>query len=194
MPHIYDPPPTEGPIRQGEVLASVYQHSVTDAARQYGEGHEFSILSVHHPIIIVLSQDCDLETDYYARYPEEAPGGRRPNVNVGVPERYHLGVIMACSALEDQALINLHALNTGSFRRIQENRERRYYSLPASDAPVLPRITVDFKHVLGLNPTALYSAVRAGSARRVALLKLPYVYDVMHRFASFISRTALPEG
>jgi hypothetical protein len=174
------------------VLANVFQHSVVDAAQQHPEGHAYSILSVHHPIIIVLSQDCDLETDYYSRYPEEALEGRKPNVNVGVPERYHLGMVMACSALEDQALIKLHNLNSGSFKRIQENRDRRYYSLPAFEEPALPHITIDFKHVLGLNPAALYSAVRAGSARRVAVLKLPYVYDVMQRFASFLSRAALP--
>lgn len=80
MPLNYDLPPSHGAYRQGEILAGLWEHRTWYPAAKVEEGAEIPIESLEHPLVIVLTADCDIEHDFDSRAARDQPGRARESL------------------------------------------------------------------------------------------------------------------
>ncbi len=179
----YDAPPTSGALRQGEILSGLWDHRlVAPTTRLSNILADFDRRSTAHPLMIVLTQDCDLEQDYTARFNPDDPERKK-----GVVEEAHsklLPHLLSIDLLTEQELRS-RVPGGDVLRRAKQNQDERYHSL----VPMF----LDFKKVLGLPTESIYAAINAGSVQRVALVRAIYLHHVIHRFFAYQSRVALPD-
>jgi hypothetical protein len=189
---IYDSPPSEGPLRQAEIVRDLVEHRTVSA--QGGEGGQVDYLVVHHALAVVMSQDCDLEQDFAVRFPE---GADPPDVEDAERHPNALSHVLLCDAYgveEIRALVP----NFGSkdWRRVSKNQNERYHSLEAAPiggpgGPELEAIVLDFrKH--STVPTSLLYEQLSPSATRAAVVPPYFLHDLVHRFYGYLSRVAIP--
>lgn len=176
-------------IRQGDVYSNIeYVEYATEK-----EGI-VEISKIEFPLVIVLTQDCDLQQDHSFRH-----GGPAKETQ----DKYLLSVLVA-------PLFNVEHFYDGShlsdiertmepFERrahktknkyFKQNEVPRYHYLEFPDSvPIVPSV-IDFKLYFSLDVVHLMNA-RAG--RFVCKVSELYREDISQRFASFLSRIGLPE-
>jgi len=172
-----------GRLWQGEILSNLAQVRLTlaslaaDAAKVVDH--------VEHPLVIVLSQDCDLVQDYELRQNADRS----------------LENILFCDIHEAEPLrTKLQErvkLGSSDWKRILQNQNERFQFLqqvaPQSDlqAEGLPKLAIDFKMYFTLPTDEVYERLRLETKRRCRL-NTPYVDHLSHRFFAFQSRVGLP--
>lgn len=141
--------------------------------------------------LIVLSQDCDLEQDFW----------NRSNLDSKTNDKY-LQSVLLCPAyiaeafrkglhLEDLQLKMQDWPSKNDWKRIVQNREARYHYLVEFPDLQIPELVVDFKHCVTAPRNVLYRAdLKAGYLGTVSEL---YRESLSGRFAHYLSRVALPE-
>lgn len=182
-------PPGPAALRQGELLENIWWHCPRWPATQIPEGAKVEIQPVHHPLVVVLHQDCDLERDYNLRAAAKA-AGQEPD-----PESARLiAQVLCCDAFtEDQMRIRAQGV---TFQRVKDNQVERFHCLPAVPAGRRgegPEVYFDFCGVFSVFTAAIYEAIEAGSVGRRGLVPPVYLHDLIHRVFGFLSRVALPE-
>lgn len=140
---------------------------------------------VTHPYAIVLTQDCDLESDY----------GRDASRRHGVS----LPSIILCEATPISALRGACPPGKDIWKRISQNKDERYHCLemipPDLDAAgqgVAP-LGIDFKRYFTMPTAEVYRRIELGQAKRRARLITPYAEQLSCRCFHFQCRIALPE-
>jgi hypothetical protein len=138
-----------------------------------------------HPLVVVLSQDCDVEQDYKRR-------------NTGSPFLWN---IWLADVFEAESLhVKLHAEeNTSSneWRKIKENHTPRFQFLNAVSADQdalgigLPALAVDFRLYFSIRTDELYERLRLKLTKKRCRLQTPYAEHLAHRFHSYQSRIPL---
>ena len=178
---IYTPSSLGGPLRQGEVLAGLIQARLrTDTIATEGP----IVVMIEHPLAIVMSQDCDLDWDFRARFETPAPGRLIPN-------------ILFCEVMEASRLRGATGINSAIWRRIEQNKDERYQFLqgilPEQDAlgEGLPELGLDFKRYFTIPTDEVYVRLQISAQRRCRLIS-PYREHLSTRFYGFQSRVALP--
>lgn len=184
-PNIYlaTAPGIDSPLLQGEILTGLIEHrlvssSLTDAAPEF--------TPVTHPYALILSQDCDLEQDYRVRFP------LAPNSDKLVPS------ILFCEASDAESVLSADGMNSKISKRIAQNNDDRYQflqkAIPASRmlADWAPELVLDFKRYFTVPTDVVYRQVELEIAQRLCVLQNPYLEHLSHRFASYLSRVALP--
>jgi hypothetical protein len=174
----------EDPLRQGEILSDLVQvHLKLDSLR--GEGTPEHALKVH-PLTVVLSQDCDLEQDFKARAATVAADKTIPN-------------ILFCEVITAERLRDSGGVNSTIWARIRTNKDERYQFLQKVEAADdalgqgLPELGIDFKRYFTVPADEVYWRVQIGEAKRRCVLVSPYLEHLSSRFASYLSRVALPQ-
>lgn len=184
---IYRPAPSNGALRQGEIL--------TDLAQLIPEaiGGEVEYLIRIHPFAIVMSQDCDLDLDYRARLGER-------------PEDKLIPSVLFCEMTTAEDL--RQKVKTAKFwERIRTNTDERYQFLQAAEPEAdalrtgLPELGVDFKRYFTMVPkevelritTDIHFERRTIRAVRRVVLSSPYLEHFSTRFSHYLARIALPE-
>lgn len=180
---IYVLPVIPGPLRQGEILTDVIQRrrsfqSLSQAVPQIEE--------IRHPFCIIVSQDCDLEQDYKARYGEKpATDKLLPSVLLLQVETY----VGLTSALPSDSKIR---------KLVSENRHERYHVFEQVSGTVdspgegLPALGTDFKRYFTVPTEELYAQLQPESnAQRRTQLNTNYLEHFNQRFAGYLSRVAL---
>lgn len=199
MPFRYDPPPTSGQLRQGEILGDLWFNEPEYPPIEIPEGKLPTILGVEYPLLIVMTADCDLEWDFKARFPDEQSQAQyqtSPNIEDSPKLITH---VLFCSVFEKGKIRPRFTGMRAIWTRIQQNQDERYHHFkPASvDAPpsvnALEDLYLDFKKTPALSVKTLYDGFRTGEIRRVAIVPSPYIYDLTHRFFGFLSRVGLPD-
>jgi hypothetical protein len=174
---IYAPSVSDGPLRQGEVLTGIVQAVLTlDSV-----GTDDPIVDfITHPIVIVATQDCDLDQDFRAR--KAGKQGQLPSVLV-----YEVEV----------ALTLLSKLPSSEARtQMRQNKVERYHALEAvsrgGDAvgEGLDDLGIDFKRYFTIPRDEIYKQL--ATARRRCVLVSPYLEHFSIRAAAFQCRVALP--
>jgi hypothetical protein len=168
-------------IRQADLLSKVRSFQLThfEADTPHGVTRTYS-----HAV--VLTQDCDLEQDYAARF-----GAGE------VSDDKKLFGILLCGAYDELAIkAGTHRPGAKKFGRaewkpVTQNKEPRYQYLgyiPAADSVLV----VDFKDYFMVPCDYLYGLLDGNGAERVCELDSPWRDHLLQRFAGYLMRIGLP--
>ena len=188
---MFEPSPTTGALRQGEILSDVIQvHVQLDGWNPNAE--EILLGQKTYPQAIILTQDCDLLWDFVER--NQSPDKRK--------EQKFLPNILFCELLPEGALrarLKESADKPSDlWKRIQQHRDERYHSFPSLQndedqaGEGLPPLVADFKRIFTIPSEELYLRLTLGCRRR-AVLKTPFLQHFAVRFGYYLQRIALPE-
>jgi hypothetical protein len=138
-----------------------------------------------HPLVVTLSQGCDLEQDFLARLGNVKPDKIVPSVLLGE----------VAFASEFRSAV---PKDSRIWDRVKQNNDERYHFFQEitieADAlgEGLGELGVDFKRFFTVPTDELYHRIRAGEAKRRCRLESPYLEHFCARFANYLSRVALP--
>lgn len=174
-------------IHQGDIIKDVdYIESVCE------KSGNIEINKIRFPLVIILTQDCDLAQDYKFRY----GNGKNNNhdkfmVSVLVAPIYNADHLFEGKHLEllNQSMQAISKNRTpGKF--IKNNENPRYHYLEFSDAiPIVPSI-IDFKHYFSVNVDYLKQKKKKDFVCKVSEL---YRELITQRFSNFLARIGLPD-
>ena len=170
-------------VRQGDVIRDV---EFLEVVRESGGILEISF--VHYPVVVVLTQECDLEQDFERRQNREKPQGSRL-VSALVAPLYNAAHVFEGSHLSE---LNLRADGISKKvegRFIVQNRQPRYHYLEFPPSLGIADGIVDFKHYFSVELQGLARAKAKGFICRLDDL---FREDLSHRFSSFLARIGLP--
>jgi hypothetical protein len=194
----YETPPQLGALRQGEILAGIYEYRPRIPAMQQTVSTTVDVLPIRHPRMIVMTADCDLDWDFKARFPDhhvieccvDEVLLQQEALPAIIPH------ILLCEVYES-ANVRARVPASDLWKRIRQNQDERYHYFHT--APIgkpstgeLSDICLDFKKTLALPTQSLYNGISARGITRVALVPPIYIHDLMHRFYGFLSRVGLP--
>ncbi len=184
-------PSQGGAIRQGEIVSNILQVHV-DLTTLTGDGGDYSVEENTQPFAIVVTQDCDLDWDYKARFHTEADQDRQEMKKVS-------GILLCHLIAEERLRQNLRDVGGAkTWDRIKSNRDERYHYFPSispdedSHKEGLPAHVADFKRVMTIRAEEMYHRLNLGLRRRSVLQDI-YAHQFNHRFAYYLSRVALPD-
>jgi len=145
------------------------------------------------PLVVVLTQDCDLEQD--ARY-------RTKNVPLpSTDDKRLFAVLVAPLYNAEQVFLGQHLSDLGMTmspiqanatqgKTLKQNERPRYHYLDfPADVPIVPSI-VDFKHYFSVSRAHLDKA-----RPKIFVCRLSELFreDLSQRFAGYLARIGLPE-
>jgi len=178
---IYERSEDGGALRQGEIVTGLQRGLLNLAALTEGV---FKVDLEPFRFVVLISQDCDLEQDHYARARGSDAGLRDLLFLAAVPLDEFRGLLPAGGDI---------------WKRVKQNKDERYQVLervPANSdilSEGLPALGLDFKrHFTMLTPEVLFR-IREGTARRRARLATPWAEHLLSRFAYYQGRVALPQ-
>jgi hypothetical protein len=182
---VFDESPASGRLRQGEILKGFLEAPSREVfAKKPEDGAQFSAEIVEHPWLMVMTPDCDLEWDFEER---NNPGEK---VNPGKL----LDHIICCPMHDAEHVKVRGGLTSKLWKVVRTNENRRYYYIEDSACELLAgAVTVDFKRIVGVPASLLHDTENSRNLVRVAVVSRIYREDIMQRFASFLSRVALPD-
>lgn len=174
-------------IHQGDIIKDVdYIESICE------KSGDIEIKKIRFPLVIVLTQDCDLAQDYKLRYGHcEKKYHDKFMFSVLVAPIYNADHVFEGKHLELLER-NMQAINRrrspGSF--IMNNENPRYHYLEFIDSiPIVPSI-IDFKHYFSVNVDYLKRKKKNDFICKVSEI---YREQITQRFSNFLARIGLPE-
>ena len=181
----YEASPTEpAALRQCEIISGLVQK-----IPQFKTGEPPQIDLITHPFSLLISQDCDLDLDYHARF----------GTSVTNPDAKLLPNILFCMVVTAEQLKGAAGIDSRVWKRVKINKDERYHFLEEvpknceSLSEGLPELGIDFKRYFTVPTDDVYDQVRTGDLERRCRLLSPYLEHCATRFGFFQSRIALPE-
>lgn len=148
------------------------------------------------PLVVVLSQDCDLEWDSFNRGSNKKTDPLPTNqdkkiLSILVAPLYNAEHVWEGKHLSDIGLnMRMIAKTKTEGNNIRKNETPRYHYFDfAKEVPVVASI-IDFKHYFSANVDYLE---RIRSRNFLCQLSPLYREDLSQRFASYLARIGLPE-
>jgi hypothetical protein len=143
------------------------------------------------PLVVVLTQDCDLEQEHRVRWSGNGKGTQdKWLISVLVAPLYNIEHVYQGDHLSDIGM-SMEPINAKKSpgKNLRNNERPRYHflSFPA-DQPIVDSV-VDFKHYFSVNGNYLRRLRRTNFICRLAPL---YREDLSHRFAAYLARIGLP--
>lgn len=175
-----------GRVSQGDIYGEVEFVEYVEEKRGIIE-----VSRIVFPLVVVLTQDCDLKQDSRTRYEGIAAQDQDKLIlSVLVAPLYNVEQVLRGEHL-DQLRIRMQMIKSrtqGNYLRINEIPRYHYIEFPQGIA-IAPSV-VDFKHYFSVNVEYL----RRKKGDLVCRVSPLYREDISHRFASFLSRIGLPEA
>jgi hypothetical protein len=174
-----------GPLRQCEIVANVAEHIASLSGED--PSNVVGLAVKLHPLVIVLTQDCDLNQDFVARGSADSKAAHLLH-NILLCDLYYADDVKA-----DRGVI----AGSDIWKRVFQNKDERFQYLreilPRDDfiATGLSPLVADFKRIFTLPTESLYVQLN-GQAKRRACINSPYLEHVSARHSHFLSRIALP--
>lgn len=144
------------------------------------------------PLVIVLTQDCDLEQDYYFRWARHRKAKTHDKLllSVLVAPLYNAEHVFTGEHLSEINLtMEVINKNRSPGKYLQSNQLPRYHYLEFGDDVPLVSSIIDFKHYFSVNVKYLK---KIKSSNFVCSVSNLYREDISQRFASFLARIGLP--
>ena len=144
------------------------------------------------PIVIVLTQDCDLKLDYKFRWSRQPVATQdKWLISVLVAPLYNVEHVYEGEHLSELTM-KMEKINRkkspGNYLRKNEVPRYHYLEFP-QDVDIVSSV-VDFKHYFSTNVNYLKKIKKTNFVCQVSQL---YREEISHRFASYLSRIGLPE-
>lgn len=154
-------------------------------------GDSVRVSRITYPLVLVLTQDCDLEQDYRVRWSRKKPANQdKALVSVLVAPMYNVDHVYQGEQLSDLGL-EMERINKnkspGNNLRSNQNPRFHYLEFPPA-IPIVPSV-IDFKHYFSVHVNYLKKLKRNQFVCQLADL---FREDVCQRFASYLSRIGLP--
>lgn len=193
-PPIYTPSELNSPLRQGEILTNVIQYKPINLNLR-GEDNENEIIvqPITHPYAIIVTQDCDLDWDYKARFKGDKIVDQ---TNPKLLNSIILCVIDTAQKIRDISDKNM--MNSKEWGLVESHRHERFYffsNIPSEcelKQEGLPELTADLKKVFGVDADFLYQQINLNIVARRCYLNSPYLEHFAQRYHNFHGRVALP--
>jgi hypothetical protein len=189
LPDAFYTPSRDGPLRQGEILTGL-RRVVPEPGSAF---RELKADILEHRFAVILSQDCDLEQDFSARY--ETKGDENPQ-QLADREQRKLSCVLFCDAIPIDELSG-RINNKRVFEFANKNKNERYQFLREvkgeEDAHLegIPTgLGLDFKRYFCLTADDVYAQISILKNRR-AVLQTPYAEHLSVRFFAYQFRIAL---
>lgn len=145
------------------------------------------------PYMIVLSQDCDLESDYRNRSQkaEEQESQDKFLHSILVCPAYlaaelHYGTHLSGPGFN----LKMEDYNSKRWAVIEDNKNERYHCLTADLNLQIPHLAIDLKHYFAIPRSKLYDSRKK---HYVASINELYREALSQRFAYYVSRIGLPD-
>lgn len=175
-----------GRISQGDIFTDV-EH-IEYIVENKGN---IEISKIIFPLIIVLTQDCDLSQDYKFRWSRtETKNQDKLLLSVLVAPLYNVEHVYTGEHLSEigltMGIINKNK-TPGQYLRNNEVPRYHYIEFP-QNIDIVPSV-IDFKHYFSVNINYLKSLKRENCICKLSSL---YREDISQRFASYLARIGLP--
>lgn len=182
---IYRASTPAGPLFQGEIVANLIEARLEPAS--IGPDLSPVMNLITHPYAVVLTQDCDLESDFMLRTSQRPTGSLIP-------------AILFCELADAEAFKSGADIKSDIWRRVRANKDERYHYLRGvaieTDAAGqgTPDLALDFKRYFSIPTDEVLRRLEIGELTRRACLESPYREHLATRFFCYHFRVALPEG
>ena len=174
-------------IRQGDIIKNVeYIENVLE------ENGVISVSRIVFPLVVVLTQDCDLTWDYDAR--------NKKSTN---QDKFLLSVIVAPLYNYEHFLDGVHLQDIGQQmatisrkeektdnKNLRQNETPRYHYLDFDSSIPIVNSVIDFKHYFTVNVEQLRVHKQTNFICSVSEI---FREHISQRFANYLSRIGLPE-
>lgn len=188
---IYKASTSESALRQGEILTGVVQYKPQIDNISAPESNSIPFQKIIHPYAIIVTQDCDLDWDYDARYNTQDDKNKSHKL---------LNSILLCEVDTARYIKDdkSRQINSADWNYIRTNRHERYHFFQAITPELdlvksgLPELTLDFKRVFGIDSENMYYQLTNSIAKRRSILVSPYLEHFSSRYHFFHQRVALP--
>ena len=176
-------PAEDGCLRQGEYLEGLFEYRpLADTTVDVYQEDSVTWEKVNHPLVVVVSQGCDLLRDFEARC---------------LGQESQLSHVLLCDLFTKDVIRDRQHIVTARFSNIESNQVERYHTIPEAhvgndERDVIPTLYTDFRGVISIPVDFVYARVNASLFRRRCVLPQPYLQYLIHRLYSFLGRVALP--
>ncbi|MGA2753666.1 MAG: hypothetical protein ABSE53_07855 [Terracidiphilus sp.] len=178
----------QGRISQGDVFRDV--ECIESVAEKRGV---LEVSKIVFPLVVVLTQDCDLEQDArYRKRQAEAPSNHDKKLfSVLVAPLYNAEHVFLGQHLSElnMKMTSINRKATEGKTLMQNERPRYHYLDFPADIPIVPSIA-DFKHYFSVNVAYLQ---RIRLRNFVCTISELFREDLSQRFAAYLARIGLPE-
>jgi len=171
-------------ISQGDIF---YELSVILLQPSLDGGNEGNILKRTQPYAVVITQDCDLESDFQ----------NRSEISPTKHDKYLPAILLCPAYLEGDFKDGTHLESlkyvmenhpTDRHRRIRTQQLARYHFIE-SDRDSVPNLVIDFKHYISVPREWIY---RQYPDKYLISLNDLFRESLSQRFAFYLSRIGLP--
>jgi len=175
-------------LYQGDIIANV--DYIEYAIEKNGE---YEISKIIYPLVIVLSQDCDLLQDFRNKNDEEPSNQDKILFSALVAPLYNIEHVYTGEHLSKldfkmQTIDKRKSKTENKF--LKQNKNPRYHYLRFDESINVVDSIIDFKHFFTVNISYLERIKETSYIGKVSEL---YREDISQRFASFLSRIGLPD-
>ena len=149
------------------------------------------VSKIKFPLVIVLTQDCDLAQDSKFRWEESNNNHDKFILSVLVAPIYNAEHVFQGTHLSelDLTMSQINKNRTpGKYLITNQNPRYHYLEFP-QNIPIVPGV-IDFKHYFSVNVEYLRKLKEQNFVCAVSAL---FREDISQRFANFLSRIGLPE-
>jgi hypothetical protein len=181
-------------IQQGDILRDIDFIQRIDI-----KGNDVSIYKITFPLIIVLTQDCDLKQDaqYHFESDNSPSTDDKKLLSAIVAPIYNEEMFLLGEHLKDDTInYTMQKINkkkkgkfTTQYTNLINNEISRYHHLKFKENDPIVDSVIDFKHYFTVNIEELVSIKKD---RFICKIKELYREDISIRFANFLSRIGLP--
>lgn len=141
------------------------------------------------PYVVIISQDCDLLSDYKNRQEINAEKHDAYLQSILICPAYIAADLRAGTHLSEFKLI-MQNKNSKKYDAIKLNQDPRYHFLQGDPTFQIPELVVDFKHYYTLPRNYVYNLYKLDKS--VASLNELFRESLCQRFSFYLSRIGLP--
>ena len=175
-------------LRQGQVLRNLYEYVPTGTVAEDGSTE---VTTVQHQLLVVISPECDLVSDYTARNRDSSGVSGQPQADSNLLEH-----IQCCKLFEEGDIRRPHGINSAAWSFVKSNRHERYHMVPP-DIRGRPDnsepLYLDFKRVLSVSTAYLYQMLETSDLELGEIIEPPWLHQLVHRCYGFQSRVCVPD-
>jgi len=177
---------TDGRVAQGDILKDIIfiDWNISDS-----DPKKYKYDPKDLPYVVILSQDCDLLSDYNNRKDPKAEKHDAYLQSILVCPAYSAADLRKGTHLEYLGLI-MEKKNHDKYSTIKDNLDPRYHYLPGDPEVQNAELVVDFKHYYTLPVSYLYKIF---NEQYVSSLNELFRESLCQRFSFYLSRIGLPK-